>query len=248
MKLLTLASCTLLTSVVACSSSSDTVSNDEYDDVAQNVAQSSSSNDGGDVQAMGNVVLVASGSMPLGLTVEGNGMVSGVIGGISYNFSLMCRDESGASQTSCNSQTELADAKLDWSGSLNLPNFTTSMMRHGQWSMMNLQDPSVKLAGNGNFSYDSSITNPNTNTTAAYHFDYEAAYMSVFIDKESGLATSGEIDYSISANKTLNGSQTRAFSIDATITFNGDGTATIDLDGAHHYKLDLSTHVVVKID
>ncbi|MFT3699007.1 MAG: hypothetical protein QM831_38030 [Kofleriaceae bacterium] len=244
MKLLTLASCSLL---AACSSSSDTVSSNDYDDVAQNVATASSSDNGGDVQAMGDVVLVASGSMPLGLTISANGQVSGIIGGISYDFSLMCRDSSGASQTNCNSQSDLADVKLDWSGSLNLPNFSTSMERHGDWSMMDLQEPSVKLAGNGNFSFDSSITNPNTNTTAAYHFDYEAAYMSVFIDKNTALATSGEIDYAINANKTINGAET-SFSVDATINFNGDGTATITLDGTHHYKLDLTTHVVIKVD
>ncbi|HEY0253642.1 MAG TPA: hypothetical protein VGC41_19055, partial [Kofleriaceae bacterium] len=249
MKLRTLASCSLLSSLVACSnSSSDTVTTDEYDDVAQNVATSSSAQNGGDVSAMSNVVLVASGSMPLGFSFATDGMITGTLGGITYSFSLTCRDASGTTQITCSSQTDLADAKLDVTGALNLPGFSTTLDRHGEWSMMNLQEPSVKLAGNGTFSYDSSITNASTGSTAAYHFDYEAAYMSVFIDKQSGLATSGEIDYAIAANKTVDGTQTRSFSVDADVTFDGDGTATLVLDGMHHYKIDLSTHVVVKID
>jgi hypothetical protein len=239
--------------LVACmSNSSGTSSSDvtasEYDDVAQNVGTSAASPSGGDVTAMGDVALLASGTLPLGFTLGANGTVTGSFLGITYDFSLTCSDGQGTNLPTCGSATELADVKVDWSGTLQLPNFSTTMDRHGDWSLMNLQDTSVKLAGNGTFSFDSSISNPNTTVTAAYHFDYEAAYMAVFIDKNTKLATAGEIQYDISASKTVTGLAVRTFSLSADITFNGDGTATIDLDGMHHYKLDLTTHVVIKID
>ena len=254
MKCLTLASWSLLAvPLVACTSSNNGASSSdltaaEYDDVAQNVSTSAASPSGGDVTAMGDVALVASGTLPLGFTLNADGAVHGSFLGITYDFSLTCSDGHGMNLPTCGSATQLADVKVDWSGHLQLPNFTTTMARHGDWSLMNLEDPSVKLAGNGTFSYDSSISNPNTTVTAAYHFDYDAAYMAVFIDKNTRLATAGEIQYDISASKIVAGQAERTFSLSADITFNGDGTATIGLDGMHHYKLDLTTHAVIKID
>lgn len=255
MRPLTLASYWLLTlPLVACMSNSNsgTSSSDitasEYDDVAQNIGTSTVSPRGGDVTAMGDVALLASGTLPLGFTLGANGEVTGSFLGITYDFSLTCSDGHGTNLPTCGSATELADVAVDWSGTVKLPNFSTTMDRHGEWSLMNLQDPSVKLAGNGTFSYDSSISNPNTAVTAAYHFDYEAAYMSVFIDKTTKLATAGEIQYDITASKTVTGQPVRTFSLTADINFNGDGTATVDLDGIHHYKLNLTNHVIIKID
>jgi hypothetical protein len=256
MKLLTLASCSLLSMpLVACTSSSGNsgtassdITADEYDDVAQNVGTSTANQSGGDVTAMSDVVLVASGTLPLGFTLAADGSVSGTFLGITYDFSLTCSDAQGTALPECGSATTLADAKLDWSGQLSLPNFTTTMDRHGEWSLSNLQDPSVKLAGTGTFSYDSSISNPNTTITAAYHFDYDAAYMSVIIAKASKLATAGEVQYDINASKTVAGQAVRTFSLTADITFNANSTATLALDGLHHYTINLATSAVVKVD
>jgi len=255
MRPLTLASYSLLSlPLVACmsNSASGTSSSDitasEYDDVAQNVSTSTVSPSGGDVTAMGNVALLASGTLPLGFTLGADGKVTGSFLGITYDFSLTCSDGHGTNLPACGSATEIADVAVDWGGTVKLPNFSTMMDRHGQWSLMDLQDPSVKLAGNGTFSYDSSISNPNTAVTAAYHFDYEAAYMSVFIDKNTKLATAGEIQYDITATKTVTDQAVRTFSLSADINFNGDSTATLILDGIHHYKLDLENHVVIKVD
>ncbi|MEO8841775.1 MAG: hypothetical protein ABI591_13720 [Kofleriaceae bacterium] len=252
MKLLTLASLLSLPLAACTSDTSGTSSSDittaEYDDVAQNVGTTAASPSGGDVAVMADVALVASGTLPLGFTLGANGSVTGSFLGITYDFSVTCSDAQGTHLPTCGSATQLADVKLDWSGALQLPNFSTTMDRHGDWSLMNLEDPSVKLAGNGTFSFDSSISNPNTTVTTAYHFDYAAAYTAVFIDKTTKLATAGEIQYDISASKMVTGAPDRTFALSADVTFNGDGTATIDLDGMHHYKLDLTTHAVIKID
>ena len=240
--------------LVACTSSSGTgtssgdITGDEYDDVAQNVGTSTANQSGGDVTAMGDVMLVASGTLPLGFALSADGSVNGTFLGITYDFSLKCSDAQGNAMPVCGSDTMLADAKLDWSGDLTLPNFTTTMDRHGEWSLSNLQDDTVKLAGTGTFSYDSTITNPNTTITAAYHFDYDATYMGVAIAKASKLATAGEVQYDINASKTVAGQAVRTFSLNADITFNADSTATLVLDGMHHYTINLTTSAVVKID
>lgn len=247
MRLLTLASCSLLgLPLVACSSSGDAANDADYDDVAQNVGTSTAAKSGGDVNAMVDTVLLASGDTPLGWTMK-DGQASGSVLGIDFAFQVVCRNGQGAVLTTCNPSTQLADVTVDWGGTLALPNFTTSMDRHGQWSLMNLQEDSVKLAGNGSFSYDSMITNAATGSTAAYHLDYDAAYMAVWIDKTTRLPTAGEVQYEIAATRTVD-TDTRTFDVSADIHFNGNGTATIELDGIHHYTLNLTTGIVVKID
>jgi len=245
MKVLTLASCSLL---VACGSSGGAASDADYDDVAQNVATSTADKTGGDVNAMLDVVLLASGDIPLGFTVGANGQANGSVLGVDFDFQVVCRNGQGAILVTCNPSTQLADVKVDWGGTLSLPNFTTTMDRHGDWSLMNLQDSSVKLAGNGAFSYDSMITNVATSTTSAYHLDYDAAYMAVWIDKTTRLPTAGEIQYDITATKSVNGQQTGSFEVNADVQFNGDGTATIVLDGGHRYTLNLTTGSSLKLD
>ncbi len=231
--------------LVACSTSSTSPEGTEYDDVARNVAATTASPSGGDVQAMADVVLIASGNIPLGFTLGAGGSVEGSYLGVHYHLAVTCRDGQGTTLSACNSTTQLADVQLDWDGALSVPRLSTSMVRHGDWSLMNLQEPSVKLAGNGSFSFDSSITNPRTSATAAYHLDYDAAYMSVFIDKASRIATAGEIQYDISATKRVTGQADRSFTVHADLTFEGDGTATLLLDGSRRYALDLTTGVIV---
>ncbi len=225
------------------SSSDSTVTRTEYDDVAHSVGTSTASN-GGDVKAMADVVVMAGGTLPLGYTAATGGEVSGSLLGIDYNFKLVCRTRDGATLPVCNTTADLADVSIAWGGTLALPNFTTTMDRDGQWSLANIQEPSVKLAGNGTFSYDSSITNPTTAITNAYHFDYDAAYMSVFIDKASRLATAGEIEYDIQVAQSVTSEADRLFSVAADVHFHGDGTASLALDGTYDYTLDLTTGVV----
>ncbi|MEO9183885.1 MAG: hypothetical protein ABI467_10370, partial [Kofleriaceae bacterium] len=234
-------------SLVACSASGDLASASEYDDVAQHVATSIAGPNSGDMTAMMDVVLIGSGDLPLGMSIDADGDVGGAWGGITYNFDITCRDGQGTILATCNSRTQIADVAVDWGGALTLPGFTTSMARHGDWSMIDLQEPSVKLAGNGSFSFDSTIVNPQTRTSTAYHFDYDAAYMAVFIDKTSRLATAGEVQYDITAENTADGQAPRSFAIHADVTFNGDGTATAVLDDTYRYSIDLTTGRVAKL-
>jgi hypothetical protein len=253
MSALTLASASLLSvSLLACTSSApsdSTVTRSEYDDVAQSVGTTvASKSGGGDMGAMADVIVMAGGTLPLGFTAGTGGEVSGSRAGIAYDFQLQCRSGDGAPMPVCNTNADLARVSISWGGTLALPNLSTTMDRQGQWSLSNIQEPSVKLAGNGTFAYDSTITSSSTNVAAAYHLDYAAAYMSVFIDKASRLATAGEIQYDIQATKAVTGQGARFFSVAADIHFNGDATATLVLDGSHDYTLELRSGVVTSVN
>lgn len=231
----------------ACSSNNDGngVTQAEYDDVAQQVGNSAApSGGGGDVGAMIDLVVIAKGDLPLGFTAGANGTISGAHGGLTYSYTLTCKDAQGNTLTACNSSTDSAMASLMWSGTLALPGFSASLSRSGNWSIIGLQTAKAQFDGSGTFTATTSITNA-ANVTTAYHFDYSGDYHAVMIDTATQQADAGTITYQIDANKDVNGSDVQSFSIAADITINSDGTASIVLDGSHDYTENLSTGVVV---
>lgn len=221
----------------------DSITNDEYDQVAQSVGSSTATGGGGgDVGAMSDTAVIARGALPLGFTVSGSGSVTGVHAGLDYSYSLTCKDAGGTTLAVCTDLTDSAEASLSWSGSLDLPNISAMVDRDGNWSLTGLQSDTATFNGDGSFSYDAMIAN------VGWHFDYNASYDAVVVDTSSHVAVDGSLSYDISASKDVNGNTTRSFSLHADVDVHADGTATIALDGTHHYTLNLSSGAVVKVD
>ena len=244
MKTLALASSLAL--IAACNTDhSSNITQDEYDAAAQSVGSSTASGGGGgDTGAMADVVAIAKGDMPLGFTVDASGNITGSHLGVTYSYTLTCKDAAGTTLAVCGSTTDSANATLMWSGMLSLPNFTTSVTRDGSWSIAGLQSATAQFDGTGTFTYDSAIANPD----ASYHFAYDATYDAVLVDTSTELATGGTIHYAIDATRSANGSDEQSFSLDADVTINGNSSATIVLDGSHEYTLNLMTGVVVRVN
>jgi hypothetical protein len=233
----------------ACSDDDDGGSGDitreEYDDLARSVGSSTASG-GGDAGAMADVVVIASGDLPFGFTVDLDGHVTGDIGGLSYDFSLTCRDLTDLILPECDATTDRADVELAWSGQLDLPNFSSSVTREGSWSVIDLQSDVATFNGDGSFAYHATITAPETQSTVDYALDYAAAYDDVLIETDSLVAVGGTIHYDIAAEKQVDVETTRSFSVSADVTIHADGTATLLLDGTYEYTLDLATGAVAR--
>lgn len=245
MKSLVFASAAVAALAGACTNNDkdDSITNDEYDQVAQSVGSSTATgNGGGDVGAMSDTAVIATGGLPLGFTVSGSGSVTGVHAGLDYSYSLTCKDAQGTTLPVCTALTDRADATLSWDGSLALPNISAMVQRDGHWSVSGLQSDTATFDGEGSFSYDAMIAN------IGWHFDYAASYDGIVVNTASHVAADGSLSYDITASKDVNGNTTRSFSLHADVDIHADGTATIDLDGEHHYTLNLSTGVVVKVD
>ena len=250
MKSIVLASSLLALGACTDSMSKDTsITSDEYDDVARSVASSAATGGGGgDVGAMTDTAMIATGTMPLGFTLDVSGSIKGTHLGVTYSYMLTCKDVNGTVLPVCTALTDNANASLSWQGSLTLPNFSASVDRTGNWTLTGLQTAQATFNGDAMFSYDAMIDNPVRNTTVGYHFDDTATYDAIVVNTGSHLAVGGQINYDITASKDVNGTTTRSFSLSAQVTINADSTATIVLDGTHHYTLNLSTGVVVTID
>ncbi len=247
MKYLALLSLSLVSSV-ACSTTNDhTATQDELDDVAQQMASTTApGGGGGEVGSMSDSMTLALGGSLPGFTLAGSGMLTGTHGGLTYSYGITCKDASGATLPACSSLTNSADVDLMWSGTLALPNFTASVTRNGNWSLIGLQTSQATISGNGSFTFDASVTSIFRASTSTYHLSYDAMYDAVLIDTATKLAVGGDVKYTIDGQHTTGGA-TSQFSIDADLAFHADGTATLTLDGSHEYTLDLSTGVVVKV-
>jgi hypothetical protein len=221
------------------------ITREEYDDLARSVGSSTASG-GGDAGAMADVVVIAGGDLPFGFTIDVDGHVSGDVGGLSYDFSLTCRDLTDLILPACDATTDRADVELAWSGQLDLPNFSSSVTREGSWSVIGLQTDVATFNGDGSFAYDATITAPETQSTFDYALDYAASYEDVLIETDSLAAVGGTIHYDIAAEKLVDSETTRSFSVSADVTIHADGTATLVLDGSYEYTLDLATGAVAR--
>ena len=247
MKSLALLSISLV-STVACSSSNDhTATQNEYDDVAQQMASTAApGSGGGEVGSMSDSLTLALGGSLPGFALGGSGMITGTHGGLTYSYGITCKDVSGATMPFCTKLTNSADIDLMWSGTLALPNFTASLTRDGSWSIKGLQTSQATISGSGSFTFDASVTSVFRSSTSSYHLSYDATYDAVLIDTATKLAVGCDVMYSIDGQHTVGGA-TSEFSIDADLAFHADGTATLTLDGSHEYTLDLATGLVVKV-
>jgi hypothetical protein len=231
------------------SSSSNAVTQDEYDDVAQAVGSTAApGGGGGEVGSMSDSAALAAGNMPAGFAVNVSGHVTGTHLGLSFDYQLTCSNLTGQLLTVCDPTTDRAEVSLAWSGMLDSTNVQASIERTGDWTLTGLQSGTPTFNGQGTFTFDIAVQSIFRTASATYHLDYAADYNAIGINAQHQ-PVSGTITYSIAAEHmvTSGGStSTRTFDLDAVVTFHSNGTATIVLDATHSYNLNVSTGAVVR--
>ena len=257
----------------ACSSSSTSTkpTDDQYDDTAQQIgaeaAPSSAStarhaagnpavgvSGGGEIGAMDDVVSLSSGATLTGFTLSGSGQFAGTHLGLSYDYTLTCKDAGGNTLTGCTALTSSAAATADWSGTLTLPNISAMVNRTGDWQVTSLLASPAVVNGSGSLTFDATVMSIFRPVTTKYTLSADADYNAVAIDTTTLLPVGGNITYAITATdtSTVTGSSGSAsanttFDINGVLTFAADGTATLVLDGTHTYSVNTTTGVVVKV-
>ena len=244
----------------ACSSSSSTTpTTDQYDDTAQQLGSETapgSTNGGGETGSMATVISLASGDTVAGLTLSGSGQYTGTSLGLSYNYSLTCKDAGGNTLAGCTALTQTASATADWSGTLTLPNVTATVNRTGDWQLSSLLNSPATLNGSSSLTFDATVKSIFRPVTTMYALSADATYNAVQIDTSTKQAVGGSITYAITATDTTtatgsgsgSASSNTTFDINGVLTFGSDGNATLVLDGTHTYTVDTSTGVVVKVN
>ena len=237
----------------ACSSSTQPTQAD-YDDTAQQLGSTTSTGGGGgEVGSMADVVSLSTGTPVDGFTVDASGKITGTHVGLTYDYTLTCKDSGGNVLPVCTSLTNSADAMITWSGMLTLPNLTASVDRTGSWSVTGLQTATATFSGTGSFTFDATVMSIFRPVTAMYNLSADATYDSVLVATATKQPIGGDIHYDVTASasttNTGNGDDSSAkFDISADVAFASNGTATLTLDGSHTYTIDTSTGVVVKVN
>lgn len=234
----------------ACSGSDDSsashATNDDYDDVAQSLGALVATNGGGgDVGSLSDSADLAVGVAPFGIQVNASGKFGGDRLGVTYDYSLTCKDGQGQTLAQCGPTTDQATVDVNWSGNLGLPNFSAALERHGQWQLSGIQSNTVTFDGNGTFSFDARFQSLR-NVEREYHLSYTAEYGAVLLQRLPRMVKGGSVHYDVTAERKASskrGESRATFKMDAKLTFDENGNATLTLDGSHHYSVNATGQV-----
>jgi hypothetical protein len=237
-----------------CSSGNKQPTSQQYDDVAQSTAAivaspAGGASGGGEIGSMANVATLSAGGSTAGVSVTASGSFSGVVGGITYDFTLTCTDSSGAALPHCGSTTNTATASVSWTGDVSVAGYSASVNRSGNWTVTGIQSGTATFNGSGSLTYQAQFTSAFNNTQASTDLSYSGSYDAVTYNETSHVVTGGTIHYTVSGSgqaSSNSGQASGSFTVDAVVTFNGSGGATITLDGTHTYNVT-SGGVVIKV-
>ena len=233
-------------SLIACADSGPEPTDADYDQVAQSLGAASP----GESNAVSITGQLATGTVPLGLTLIGNGHFQGSLFGVDFSLTIECRDAGGA-VTACGDNAASASIDTAWSGELTLPRLHVAAMRSGSFTLTGLLTDRTTVNGAASFTLQSEFESASEQNLRTLDVSADADYDAVVVEDGSRRFVGGSIHYDVTATRTHTtpGMDDRdELSIDAVVTFAADGTAILTLDGDHAYRLDLATGAVVRVD
>lgn len=269
---------TLGLSLAACSSSptqstTSSPTTADYDDAAQTIAASTVTGTGngaggggnsdtgdlsfGDVLVFRDAVSLARGRLPLGFLRDTNGHCHGSRMGVNQDFTIACKDASGAALAKCDSTTDSATVTVMFKGDIQTPNLTSSIDREANFTITGLQSATAQFDGDSSFSLDTSLTSVfHQGAMSTLMFDATASYKAITITTADRQVTGGTANFEVKAHRTVTGTGSgsdnhdvdKSFDVNAALTFNADKTATLVLDGMHTFTIDLTTGKVTKVN
>ena len=228
----------------ACSSNGagTAASQQDYEQVAQSLAGNASP--GGEPATFGVAADLASGLIPVGLSLDASGRFFGEHAGLTYDGTVTCTDLGIAVPAQCGPTTSTAQVTGTWSGQLTLPRVVISGTRSGTWTLSGLQTATVTIEGTAHAELTSQFASASDQNHKQLALTADATYQAVLVDRASRLPVGGDIEYAITGQRTHTTpglDKTQAISMDATLTFHPDHTATLVIDGDKHFHLDLET-------
>ena len=220
----------------------DSLSNDDYDDIAVAVGTQLANDSGGEVGSIDDALSLAqTGSTSL-TAAEGSGAHEVYVrAGLSYEYLVDCFDVDGNVLAACDDATNRAEVSVDWTGELDLPRYDATIVRSGEWVLDGIQGETAVLNGSGSFDLDTNFSAMYRDVERSMRLVYNAQYSDVQIDTATRRPVGGTVNYAIDGERfARRGVRTveANFSVDAQVSFAADGTATLVLDGERTYVVD----------
>lgn len=236
---------TVMASALGCdaSDSYDTPTADEYDEIATATAQTMVNDSGGDTESMRVAVAVSSsGELPSGFEGEPTDFEA-TFAGVLYGYTLECISADGA-ETDCGSQTDGSRSTVSWGGALDSRRFDAAFDRQGQWELTGLSTGRPVFNGTSIFSIETRFDGVWFDRESSWRFEYEAQYTDVALEPVLLLPMTGEISYTLYADRfaqTNDDTVESTFRVQVEIGFVSPGVARLVLDGQYAYAIDLDT-------
>ena len=234
-----------------------------YEDTAQAIAaQTMTAGTGGssfgDIIVFHDALSLARGHLPLGILPDSDNDDHHFHGdrmGVGNAFTITCKDASGAVQTACDSNTDSATITVLLKGSIQTPNFMSSVDREANFTVTGLNSMTATLDGDSSFSLDTTLNSVfHPGVTSTLMFDATASYKAItFASADRDNITGGSASFEVKAHRTVTGTANgsndvdKSFDVTAELTFNADHTATLVLDGMHTFTIDLHTGRITKV-
>lgn len=236
--------------LVACSSD-DSISDEDYDDVASSLASTirpQGGTRGGELGAMVDLGILARGGAVPGFSLGGNTWLGNRLG-LAYRYELACHDTEDRSQFLCNDETDVAYVDVVLSGTLELPFLHLQLDRMGDWLIRGLTTDVATLDGSGLVQLDTRVERAGTTTT--YELTYDADYRGIALARGEAWPRQGSIEYAIEVHRTRTtggDTATRHYALDARLELAAGDQAMLAIDGSRRYHLDLETGEIVPLE
>lgn len=236
--------------MASCSSSDDSATEEDYDDVAQALGGVVATSDhGGEAGSFYDATLISVGTPPLGLIVNASGGFEGKHADLTYAYRATCKDASGQTLPACGLTTDAATVNVTWSGDLSTPHLAASIDHQAELQLNEIQSGTVAVSGSGDFEFDAHFESAWRNIERDYHLGYSVSYEGVLVRRLPMLIVGGRVHYTIDAERMTSSDRKASeasFHMDGEIAFAADGSAQLTLDGEHHYRVDMASGAVTK--
>lgn len=217
----------------------------DYDGVASAIGASASM---GELAAMVDMVAIAEGAMPQGVTYVGVDdahfhHATAARGGLTFDYLYHCNDSADVIVPTCDGNANHSHVTVKWTGNVAATKLTIdSIALEGDWAVRDLQVDKPRLGGDGKMSFVARIDD---GTAATFKISYDATLDRVRFAPGQRLPAAGKIDLVVAVDRTR-GNATRTFTTSGSLLFTGAGTANLTLDASNQYSLDLATGVTTR--
>jgi hypothetical protein len=237
-------------SLVACSSDATPATEADYDDVAQALSAVVATNGGGgEVGSLQDAASIAVGEPTADITLKATGEFIGNRLGLSYDYSVTCKDSTGKTLATCNGTTDDASVKVNWSGKLAALGLSADVTRDGAWQLTNLQSGTADVSGDSNLDFAAQFQSLFRHVSRAYQITYTADYSDVRVQRAPQQIIGGSVKYVVHADRKASGplhDSAANFDMTGLLEFASDGSAKLTLDHDFQYAVDTSSGQVTK--
>lgn len=190
---------------------------------------------------------ISESRMPEGFALTGDGVGTGTVGSMTYNFTFWCNDGSAAhTVVPCDGLAHHSHVQLSMQGSQAIGEMAMDQItREVDWEIRDLTLDKARFRGPDQTALHMTVSTDGE--AATYALKIGAVYEKVRFMPAATFPTYGTIDFTVNADRTR-GEDHRVFNATAQLVYGSSGVpTTLTIDGSSQYTIDLTTGAIAKL-